>query len=59
MESRKGETKRRKVISRGFLYGSTEFYQEEQMLFEGLDLDKNDKRIFAVKNMSDVTVHNY
>lgn len=41
----------RRVISRRLLYGSTEYYPEPQWLLECWDLDKNDYRTFALKNI--------
>lgn len=50
----KGEKRHRKVLPKEVLYGSTEYHKEEQWLLRGLDLDKKEERIFAMKDMSNV-----
>lgn len=53
----KGEysSNRRMMISE-FVFGATEWHREPQFLLTGLDLDKNEIRAFAVKNMTNVRV---
>jgi hypothetical protein len=50
----KGIKGHRKVLVTMFHYGSTEYHPEEQWLLEGVDMDKGEVRIFAMKDMSNV-----
>lgn len=50
----KGVNGHRKVMACKVYYGSTEYHPEEQWLLDGLDLDKMQSRIFAMKDMSNV-----
>ena len=47
----KGERKARAIE---IYHGSTEYHPEDQWLLEAMDLDKNEIRIFAMKDMSNV-----
>lgn len=47
----RNEPSKRHVIPRRLLYGSTEYYPESQWLLECWDLDRNDYRTFALKNI--------
>ena len=51
----KGETGTRKVFVYEFKWGSNEWHKEEQWLLHGLDEDKGVSRLFAMKDMKDVT----
>lgn len=50
----KGEKGHRRALIKGFYYGATEYHKEEQWLLEAHDLDKNEDRIFAMRDMSNV-----
>jgi predicted DNA-binding transcriptional regulator YafY len=50
----KGIKGHRKVEIDEFHYGSTKYHPETQWLLEAFDLDKNEFRIFAMKDMSNV-----
>jgi predicted DNA-binding transcriptional regulator YafY len=50
----KGKKGHRIVEVLGFVYGTTEFHKEEQWLLRGFDMDKDDFRVFALKDMSNV-----
>lgn len=47
----RGEISKRKVIPVKEYKGSTEYHPEHQLLMEAIDLDKNEIRIFAVKDI--------
>lgn len=49
-----GESSSREVYVKDFCYGSNEYHPEPQMLLHGLDIKKNEFRMFAVKDMTDV-----
>lgn len=51
-----GKFASRICMFREFLFDSTEWHKEEQLLVKGFDLDKQAERIYAAKDMSDVTV---
>jgi len=55
----KGEVGIRKALVKGFYYGSTEYHQEKQMLMQAMDLVKGEERIFAVKDMSKISINSY
>lgn len=44
----------RKTEIEGLYYGSTVHHKEEQWLLKGFDLDKQDYRIYALKDMKNV-----
>ena len=48
----KGETSVRDVTVLGFVYGSTPWHPEPQMLMRGYDNEKQANRTFAVKEIS-------
>ncbi|WP_182006262.1 hypothetical protein [Priestia aryabhattai] len=50
----RGEKGNRTARVNSVYYGLTEYHPEEQWLLEGLDLAKNEIRIFAMKDMSNV-----
>lgn len=52
----KGETGERKAIFTLVYFGTTHYHPEPQWLVEAFDLDKEDTRIFAMKDMSGVVV---
>lgn len=50
----KGIAGHRKVKVLGFSYESNEYHPEKQWLLKAYDLEKKEKRIFAIKDMSNV-----
>lgn len=52
----KGIKSKRDVKVWNIYFGSTEFHSEQQWLMEAWDYDKQDVRIFAMKDMSNVVV---
>lgn len=50
----KGEKAHRRAIVKGFYYGNTEYHPEAQWLLEAYDLDKDEDRVFAMKDMGNV-----
>jgi len=50
----KNETTKRKAVFTNISYGSTEYHPEIQWLLEAYDLDKREKRIFAMKDMNNI-----
>jgi hypothetical protein len=42
----------RNILPEKLEFGKTEFHPEEQWLVHALDIDKNEKRIFALKDMT-------
>jgi hypothetical protein len=44
----------RRIKVQRIYFGSTEYHPEIQWLLEGIDMNKNDSRIFAMKDMSNV-----
>jgi predicted DNA-binding transcriptional regulator YafY len=40
----------------GFYYGQNEWHKENQFLLKGLDLEKNQERTFAIRDMSDLRI---
>lgn len=49
----KGETSVRWFLPLELFWGSTEWHPEPQWLLRALDLDKNEERTFAMKDMKD------
>ena len=52
----KGETSLRKVIFVEVTWGQTKYHPEDQWLFSGVDLLKGEGRIFAMKDMSNLSL---
>ncbi|MCS5737517.1 hypothetical protein [Herbiconiux daphne] len=50
----KGEKRQRQIKPINLWYGSTEFHPEPQMLLLALDVEKNQLRDFAVKDIEPV-----
>lgn len=50
----KGEKSHRRALIKGFYFGNTEYHIENQWLLEAFDVDKNEDRVFAMKDMSNV-----
>lgn len=48
----KGEEADRTILPDNIYFGSTEYHPEPQWLLQGLDLDKNETRIFAIINIT-------
>jgi len=48
----RGQTAVRTIIPIRFLFGSTEYHQDEQWLIEVWDLQKNALRTYALKDIS-------
>lgn len=48
----KGNMSTRKVMPKYVHFGSTEWHKEEQWLLSAWDIDKNDARDFAIKDIS-------
>ena len=51
----RGELSHRRVIVHSVNYGSTEWHIEPQWLLYALDVEKNEFRDFAMKDMSNVS----
>lgn len=47
----KGNTSVRKIIPKEIYFGHTDWHLEDQWLMKAYDLDKNDDRIFAMKDI--------
>jgi predicted DNA-binding transcriptional regulator YafY len=47
----KGETRLRQVVPQRIWFGSTEYHQEPQWLLQGLDVQKDEVRDFALKDI--------
>ena len=47
----KGEKRERVIEPRHIYFGSTEYHKEPQFLIEALDVEKNEVRHFALKDM--------
>lgn len=54
----KGVKGRRRIEVNDFLFTSNEYHPETQWLLSGYDLDKEQFRIFAMKDMSNVKLIN-
>ena len=50
----KGKTSYRECVVMGVFYGETEYHKGKQFLLKGFDLDKNEERIYAIKDMSEI-----
>lgn len=50
----RGESSIRNVNPRGVRFGTSEWHKEPQWLMEAWDLDRREKREFAMKDMTDV-----
>ena len=50
----RGERATRRALLRDIYFGSTEYHPEDQWLVAGHDLDKNEDRIYAIKDMRPV-----
>lgn len=50
----KGITDIRMCVVEGIFYGSNAWHKEEQFLLSGFDLDKNEMRDYAMKDISDI-----
>jgi hypothetical protein len=44
----------RKVKVQRISFGSTKHHPEEEWLLEAIDMDKNEERIFAMKDMTNI-----
>jgi hypothetical protein len=40
----------------GLFYGQNEWHKENQFMLKGLDLEKNQERTYAIRDMSDVKI---
>lgn len=49
-----GKSSTRNVIVRSISFGSNQWHQQPQWLMKAWDLDKNEIRLFAMKDMSNV-----
>lgn len=47
----RGESAVRKIIPEKIWFGSTEYHKEEQWILDALDIEKNEKRSFAMKDI--------
>lgn len=47
----RGETATRTIRPRAMRFGTSEWHPEPQWLLEAFDIDKNERREFAVKDM--------
>jgi predicted DNA-binding transcriptional regulator YafY len=54
----KGETAKRIIKPIELWYGATEFHPEEQWLLRALDIEKNDERNFAMKDIKEWKAEN-
>lgn len=50
----KGETRNRVIIPINLWYGSTEYHKEPQWLYQALDVEKNQVRDFALKDLTPI-----
>jgi predicted DNA-binding transcriptional regulator YafY len=50
----KGIKSRRQVLVMSIWFGSNEWCKEEQWILKGCDLDENETRMFAMRDMSNV-----
>lgn len=50
----RGEHSERTVHVDGFLWGITEYHPQAGLLLEGIDQDKGERRLFAVKDITDM-----
>lgn len=49
----KGETAERTIVPIELWYGATDYHPEEQWLLRALDIEKNDERNFAIKDIAE------
>jgi len=49
----KGETRMRKIIPLNIEYKSTEWHKEEQWILNALDIEKGEKRGFAIADIKE------
>lgn len=52
----RGETGERKIVPKKIWFGATEYHPEEQWLLEALDVEKNEERNFAMKDIKSWSV---
>jgi len=48
----RGETSVRNILPKKLYFGSTEYHKDEQWLLLADDLDKNEERTFAMKDVN-------
>ncbi len=48
----KGVTSERNIIPKNIFWGSTEWHKEEQWLLNAFDVDKQEDRAFALKDIT-------
>lgn len=53
-ENHRGDSGERRVVVVGFTWGSTQWHPEPGWLMTAADLDKDEFRFFAMKDMKDV-----
>jgi hypothetical protein len=51
----RGLTAQRRAVFSCLIFAASEWHAEPQWLIEGLDLDKGATRLFAMRDMTDVT----
>jgi predicted DNA-binding transcriptional regulator YafY len=49
----RGETGRRKIVPEKIWFGQTEWHPEDQWLLDALDIEKNELRNFAMKDIKE------
>ena len=49
----KGETRYREIIPKSIEYKSTDWHKEEQWILNAFDIEKNDNRGFAIKDIKE------
>lgn len=49
----KGETRYRDIIPKSIEYKSTDWHKEEQWILNAFDIEKNDDRGFAIKDIKE------
>ena len=49
----KGETRIRQIIPQTIEFKSTEWHKEEQWLLKAIDIEKNEMRTFAIKDIKE------
>jgi predicted DNA-binding transcriptional regulator YafY len=47
----KGQTANRKIVPHSIHFGKTEFHPQPQWLLTATDIDKNELRVFALKDI--------
>lgn len=53
----RGETAVRKILPYRVRWGSNEWHTEPQWLLDGMDVEKNTERTFAIKDMKPAPTH--